>query len=236
MAIEGAVLAALLGSGIGLSALGGNILTSQANAYTNYYYNKQLMNHSYDLNQRSLRESPTSTRAGLESAGYNPLVAFGSSISSPTTNASGINVSESQSGTNAGRLYLEKLQTAANIKATNAQAVLSEQQALTEGNKRSNLDSQTLLNNINEKLGQKDLNWYDRRTLTELQTKIIEAQAQRMGAQASVTNAQAAMKQADTSAKWTPIGIGAGLGAGLLGFGIGKIPGLKYLKKKKVGF
>lgn len=236
MAIEGAALAALLGSGIGLSALGGNILTSQANAYTNYYYNKQLMNHSYDLNQRSLRDTPTNARAGLVSAGYNPLVAFNSPMSSPTTNASGINVAESQSGTNASRLFLDKQQMTANIKATNAQAVLSEQQALTESNKRSNLDSQTLLNNINEKLGQKGLSWYDRRQLTELQTMIINAQANKVGAQASVTNAKAAMKQADTSAKWTPIGIGAGLGAGLLGFGLGKVPGLKYLKKKKVGF
>ena len=49
----------------------------------------------------------------------------------------------------------------------------------------------TALKGIQTQLAKKDLSWYDRKTLTDMQTKIISANASQAGAQAAQTSAKA---------------------------------------------
>lgn len=69
-------------AGIGaLGGLGGGLLSSVSSARAAkraYKYSLKLQQHQYDLNQRSLRESPLASREGYVNAGYNPLLAMGS--------------------------------------------------------------------------------------------------------------------------------------------------------------
>ena len=69
----------------GAGALGG-LLSS---AYQ-YHQQRKLMDFQYDLNQRSLKESPSSYRAGLEAAGYNPLLAVNQGMSTPSAGLSSV--------------------------------------------------------------------------------------------------------------------------------------------------
>lgn len=46
---------------------------------------KNLLQYQYDFQQKSLKESPSASRIGLELAGYNPMLAFGSSMPHPFT-------------------------------------------------------------------------------------------------------------------------------------------------------
>ncbi len=46
--------------------------------------NRKQMKYQYELNQRSLRESPTAQKEGLISAGYNPMLAVTNGMQAPT--------------------------------------------------------------------------------------------------------------------------------------------------------
>lgn len=73
----------LLGSFIGaVGGMAGNALGGVASSALGQYYNKKNMAAQFDYKMRELRESPTNFRKGLEAAGYNPLLALPSSISS----------------------------------------------------------------------------------------------------------------------------------------------------------
>lgn len=56
----------------------------------------------------------------------------------------------------------------------------------------------TALKGIQTKLAQKDLDYYDRKTLTDMQTQIITANAQKASADAANTSAKAAVQNAAT--------------------------------------
>lgn len=62
----------------------------------------------------------------------------------------------------------------------------------------------TALKGIQTQLAQKDLNWYDKKTLIDMQTKIISANAQKASAQANITSAKAGMINAQTNQTSSP--------------------------------
>lgn len=68
----GGVVASNAGS---LLTAGLSGVISHQSAYRQFKYQRALQNHAYDLNLKSLQESPSATRQGLESAGYNPMLA-----------------------------------------------------------------------------------------------------------------------------------------------------------------
>lgn len=115
----------MLGS-IGASGLG-QVFTGH-NMYRQYKYASKLQQQQYNLQMQGLREGYTNARQGLESAGYNPILAAtgGSimpSISSGSAGAPNVNVDNPVSGAvNAYRAFkLEKEQTQANIENMHSQ-------------------------------------------------------------------------------------------------------------------
>ena len=69
-----------------ISSFGGSLFsnaTSKGAQARAFNYARQLQQHQYDLVQRGFLESPGNQRKGMESAGYNPMLALGNVGSSP---------------------------------------------------------------------------------------------------------------------------------------------------------
>ena len=64
--------------------------SSAASQALQYKRNQSLMKYQYDLNQRSLRESPTALKQGLLDAGYNPMLALSGSVNAPSVGGSSV--------------------------------------------------------------------------------------------------------------------------------------------------
>ena len=79
-------------SAIAASASGalGNAGSGLLNSGVQYATSKSLAKYNYELGQRSLRNSPSNYKAGLEKAGINPILASNSPIGS-TQGSSGVN-------------------------------------------------------------------------------------------------------------------------------------------------
>lgn len=172
---------------------------------------KELQENAYNLTQKGYQESPGNLRKGLESAGYNPILAVnnssafssGSYSASPggaTGNpASGID----ESVANAYRIAkMEKPRNEAEIanmqagtNATNASVSLINEQAKTEQYKQKNLETQSFLNDANRELAKKDLSWRDRLNLAEVKSKIIQAKAAHQLAEVGQLNAHTAQAE-----------------------------------------
>lgn len=192
MSFLGGLVGGLFGSG--MSALGSMLSYSQQ---------KSLMGHQNELQKDfsswSLKNSASLQRQGLESAGYNPILAVNSGISNASGSMGLGSVSQPDlagSSTNAYQAFqLARKKNEAEVNATNASASLSTEQAKTEEFKRQMMSSQTFLNNINTELGKKNLSWYDRRQLQELKSMYINSQANMLGARAAMSNAHTAKLQ-----------------------------------------
>lgn len=72
-----------------MGAIGGSASSLLGSAFQ-YFGNRRLMRYAYDLNQRSLKNSPSSLREGLVAAGYNPLLALGGVSNAPTVSGTSI--------------------------------------------------------------------------------------------------------------------------------------------------
>ena len=73
-------------AGGALGSVGGSLL----NGLVNYQTSKSLAKYNYELGQRSLENSPSSYKKGLEKAGINPMLASNSPVGS-TQGSSGVN-------------------------------------------------------------------------------------------------------------------------------------------------
>lgn len=221
-----------------LISAGGN-LVGQGISYSQQ---RKLNKQQYDLQIRGLKESPNAMRKGLESAGYNPILALGNTNAYAKGGVGG-SPTPSTLGSEAVNAYQQNKAVNANVEATNAETNLKNEQALTEQAKREQMRFQNAMTDVETHLKQKDLSSYERRLYTQLYEQMQNAEnlramasLQGYNAQTQRISANAQKLQAETSSKWTPVGIGAGVAAGIGGYVLGKVPGLKYLKKKKVGF
>lgn len=218
-----------------IMGLFGNKGTNAAQAMAlQYKYQKLLQQQQYDLTQQGYRESPSNQRLGLESAGYNPLLAVTNgvqygSFSSGQSSAVSDYADQTNARSNRFNSAINAMSAIAGLKATNASANKMTQEALTEVYKRENLWQDSMLKRSMEILNNEEAPWIAKKRAAEI-TNLL------MTGEAAVTGANAQKLTADTASKWTPIGIGAGIASGIAGYALGKIPGLKYLKKKKVGF
>lgn len=245
MVYEGIVMAWSF-AGSALSA-GIGALASNASALKQYKYQSALQSQAaklnYDYSLKSAENTPSATREGLVKAGYNPMLAVQNSTS-------GANSSWTSAGQASAPDYLGALSNAFELQRvknetaqTESTVGLQSEQSKTEQSKRTNLEFQNAMLDVEKHLKQKDLDTYDRRFYSELYEQMqraenyrAQANVQSYNAESARISANAQKLQSETSSKWTPVGIGAGLAAGIGGFALGKIPALKYLKKAKVGF
>lgn len=93
-----------------------NSAGAAVSAAQNYKYSKKLQEHQYDLNRKALREQFANTRYSLESAGYNPLLAVGSSAQGFSAGASASGGDLSSVGSDAVNSAIQAKQANANIK------------------------------------------------------------------------------------------------------------------------
>lgn len=77
-------------SGSGAIAAGAGALGGLLSSAYQFRHQRKLMDSQYDLNQLSLRESPSAYREGLEAAGYNPLLAINNGVPAPTSGLSSV--------------------------------------------------------------------------------------------------------------------------------------------------
>lgn len=160
------------------SALGGLLggASSALSSLMSYKSAKKLQQHQYDLNQRSLLESPSNTRKGYVSAGYNPLLALGSSGEGFSANSAGTPVDVS-SGANAGvNSALAVKQNKAQIANINADSALKNQQGETEKARRVQMEFQNAMYDVQKHLADKDLSTYDKRFYMNLYEQMQRAE------------------------------------------------------------
>lgn len=168
---------------------GYDIAGAQLNAATSYAYNRNLMSYQNDLNkdfnQWNYTNAASLQRAGLEKAGYNPILALGGSptYSGGSVGGSSVNVSDSQLGSNNARVTSERRSLGIQDKAQKSQAYLN--------NSQENVNnSQQLLNNTKlntEYETQKNIEMNTAKTAQDIKNSIVLTQAQigEMGANAS---------------------------------------------------
>lgn len=174
----------------GFGSIGG-VAASAISAAMNYAYAKKLMDRQYKYQIRGLKESPGASRVGYENAGYNPLLALGSSNSGVSA------VSSSGIGTDIGsdveqltNSAVSAMQSKAQIKNTQAQTSLAEQQAETEKAKRVQMAFQNSMTDVETHLKQKDLDTYDRRFYTEQYERMQHAENLRINSALAQFNAE----------------------------------------------
>lgn len=193
---------------------GSNLVSAQVQ----YENQRKLNQQAYDLTQRGYRESPANQRAGLEAAGYNPILAasngvsYGSFSGGSASMASNPGSSIDESITNAYRAFkLEREKNKADIQnlvsasnSNNAQANLANEQALTESYRRAQIDFQNAMYDVLTHLHQKDLDYYERKMYYDQYEQFQRAEnyrikntlenyraiSDRINAQANATNAK----------------------------------------------
>ncbi len=188
-------LAAVIGGllGAGSSALG---------SMMSYKSAKKLQNHQYELNNSSIRLNtpylleniPSYERIGYEKAGYNPLLALGSSSSMPSpgfsANSSGVSSdlgSSVSSGINSALVAKQNKATVENIKADTS---LKNQQGETEKARRVQMDFQNAMLDVQKHLADKDLSTYERRFYSDLYEQFQRAENYRANSAIGMMNAQ----------------------------------------------
>lgn len=182
----------------GIGALGGigssifSSVSSKRAAKRAYNYSRKLQEHQYDLNQRSLLESPSNSRKGYVDAGYNPLLALGNNMSGMTPSATMTPTennlaSDVASGVNSA---VAMKQADAQIRNVNANSALQAEQAMTEQSKRTNYEFQNAMLDVQKHLADKDLSTYDRRFYSNLYEQFQRAENFRANSAVSRMNAQ----------------------------------------------
>lgn len=221
-----------------LFSAAGSIATSAMN----YNHNKKLMDKQYNLAIKGYKESPQAVREGLERAGFNPLLSYASGGNFASSGLNSAQTSDiGQAIVNGHKAFTNEDKLAkAQVQNINADSVLKSEQSLTEQSKRSQIEFQNAMLDVETHLKRKDLSSYDRRMYTALYEQMQRAENFRAMASLQGYNAEtgriaanAQKLDSETRSKWTPVGIGAGIGAGLSGFALGKIKGFM---KPKVGF
>lgn len=121
---------------LGTSALSGigDLISTQTNAFSNYLYNSSLMDKQNELNKDfnswNYTNAPQLQRAGLERAGYNPILAVnnGSTYSGGSAGLGSVNVNDSNRASNAYRVGLERKQVGYQGKSVESQINLNRSQ------------------------------------------------------------------------------------------------------------
>lgn len=187
-----------LGAAIG-GILGG--ASSALSAAMNYNFAKKLMDKQYDLNIKSLKNSPAAARQGYVNAGYNPLLALGSQGMGFSASSSGVGADIASGATGGANSAMQALQQSSQIDNTKAQTTLVKEQAKTEEAKRIQMEFQNAMLDVEKHLKQKDLSTYDRRFYTEMYERMQHAENLKANSAIGAMNAQTNRLNAQTNRK-----------------------------------
>lgn len=132
-----------------LAGMATDIIGGGMNSAIQYGTSKALSKYNYELGQKSLRNSPSSYKEGLERAGINPILASNSPIGS-TSGSSGVNpgMDLADAGNKGSSAVQYKKATESQIKVNDAQA-----NSLNDNAKANLMQAQAALKNAetNEK-------------------------------------------------------------------------------------
>lgn len=176
-----------------LGALVGGIfggINSAASAAMNYNYAKKLMDKQYNINLNTLRNAPKASREGFVNAGYNPLMALGSSQAGFSASSSGVGA-DLTSGLEQGiNSAIAMKQNKAQINNINADTALKNNQGETEKAKRIQMEFQNAMTDVETHLRQKDLSTYEKRFYSNLYEQMQRAENYRANSAVAQMNAE----------------------------------------------
>lgn len=164
--------------------------SSALGSLMSYQSAKKLQQHQYDLNQRSLRESPLNARKGFVDAGYNPLLSLGSSSQGFSANSSGVPSDMSSGVTSGVNSALSAKQNRATVDNIKADTSLKNQQGETEKARRVQMEFQNAMLDVQKHLADKDLSTYDRRFYANLYEQFQRAENYKAQSAIGMMNAE----------------------------------------------
>ena len=179
---------------LGSSLIGA--FASNASSRKQYKYQSRLQAQAaklnYDYGIKSLQNSPTAEREGLESAGYNPMLAVQNATSGAnsgwTTTGQAQNVDYGQALSNA--FDFKRLQN--ETKTAESTANLQNEQAMTEENKRRNFDFDSMMKDAQKHMTDKQTSWIDKEKNAQIYKDMQEAERARAEASVVAYNADTA--------------------------------------------
>lgn len=207
----GALAGGIIGGAMGL--FGSN--NAAKAAQRQYEYQRLLNQQAYDLTMQGYREGPMNQRQGYEMAGINPIFAmsngasFGSfSGGSASAVADSSTADLGNMATNAYKVFslMRNKNTAeiasinAGIKNTDADTALKAQYAMTEQAKRTQMQFQNAMYDVQKHLAQKDLDSYDRRLYANLYNQFQQAENNRAMASVARYNAESMRMNSEANA------------------------------------
>lgn len=198
MSTGAALGSAAIGATGGIGGAVISAISARKSAKRAFKYSLQLQENQYRLNRRALREQYQNSRYSLEQAGYNPLLAVGSSAQGVSTGASQ-SPSENVDGSAVVNSALSAAQIKSQIKNTEANSALSGEQAETEKAKRVQMQFQNAMTDVETKLKQKDLDTYDKRFYANLYEQMQRAENYRANSAIGMMNAETERMNAITN-------------------------------------
>lgn len=187
------------GLGSFLGGVAGGLL-GLAGSGMQFGLNKDLINYqaktNYKYAEKSARNLPTWNRAGLEAAGYNPMLAVQNATSGANASwSSGSSVSnpDLSSAVSTGLANAQSLQRLYNeTRTAESTANLQNQQALTEENKRRNYDFDSMMKDAQRHMIDKETSWIDKKRNAEIYKDMQDAERARAEASVVAYNAETA--------------------------------------------
>lgn len=194
MVYEGLIMAGALFGALG--AAGAGVLGS----FISYNQRKKLMDRqaklNYDYSIKSAKNMPSANRSGLESAGYNPMLAVQNATSGANaswTSSQSVDSPDISGAISEGVANAQSFQRLRNeTEQAESTVNLQNQQAFTEESKRKNYEFQNAMLDVEKHLKEKDLDNYDRRFYSELYEQMQRAENYRAMANVQGYNAETA--------------------------------------------
>ena len=195
------MVAALGALAAGAMSFAGNQVSSAVNSRRAWKYTQRAMVLQDKYNRNFYKWSSLNgagyLRQGYANAGYNPLLALPNvSPQGAIYNPSSMN-SDSDAGDQAVNSAMSAMSLPSQIENTKSQtavnesnSALAQEQAQTEKSKRTNLEFQNAMLDVQKHLADKDLSWYDRKAYASLYNQFQQAESYRASSAIGAMNAE----------------------------------------------
>lgn len=173
--------------------------SSALSAVMNYDYAKKLMDRQYNINLKTLRNAPSASRKGYVDAGYNPLLALGSSQSGFSASSSGVGA-DLTSGLEQGiSSAIAMQQNKAQIENIKADTALKNNQGETEKARQIQMEFQNAMYDVETHLKKLDRDSYAYRFYSNLYEQMQRAENYRASSAIGQMNAETNRMNAETN-------------------------------------